>query len=74
MITLNQINKAITKVHPGVELVRGEGYFYIVGTTDEMSDKINMLYNTSICIHHLNQQPSIETWVNDVTRLLKQGL
>jgi hypothetical protein len=69
-LTMKTVNKAIQKVHPQIELVKGEGYFYIVGLDDLTKDKVGMLYNTSIPVYRLSHL-SLEQWIESVTYLLK---
>jgi hypothetical protein len=69
-LTIKTVNKAIQKVHPQIELVRGEGYFYIVGMDDLMKDKVCMLYSTSIPVYRLSHL-TLEQWVESVNDLLK---
>lgn len=71
-ITLKQVNKAIQKIHPEVELVKGEGYFYVAGITESMRLTIAGFYETSIYVYRINHQ-SIERWVDDVNRIMKQA-
>jgi hypothetical protein len=70
--TLAQVNKAIQKKHPLVELVKGEGYFYIYSSDKNMGRYIASLYTSSIYVYALNQQ-TVEQWVADVDRLLTKN-
>lgn len=74
MATLKQINDAIQKVEPCVELVRGQGYHYYVFdnvVTNNMGDLKGFLVgdrlvfdDESINVCYLNQQRS-SRWIED---------
>jgi len=73
-ITLNQVNKAIAAKFPGVELVKGNGYFYVAPTdyNSEMAQKIAALYQQGIYVYRLNDM-SIDKWVESVEFTLKDN-
>lgn len=71
MITLKQVNKAIQAKWPGVGLAKGEEYFYLYGTTDEMGLKIAGFYQSGIYVHHINQMP-LTAWLLSVEVLMMQ--
>ena len=63
MTTLKTINKAIATY--GVELVKGNGYFYFADTTSEnVADSIPSVYSM-----HLRGM-SLDQWVNHVSEAL----
>ena len=68
-ITLNQVNKAIAAKFPGVELVKGEGYFYVAPTdyNSDMAQKIAALYQQGIYggTSHINCM-SLEKWIEAI--------
>lgn len=73
-LTLKTVNKAIQTKFPNVELVKGNGYFYIVGMQDTpMALTVAELYETSIYTYQLNDLP-IERWVREVELLLNQDM
>lgn len=67
---LKEVNKAIQAKFPKVELVRGEGYYYISSQDEEEGLKMAGLYTTSIPVAYLHQQ-TIQQWVDSVEDLLK---
>lgn len=70
--SLAQVNAAIQKVYPNIILVKGHDYFYITSDDEKMSLFIAGLYTSSIWVARIGQQ-AVETWVDDVKRLLEQG-
>lgn len=56
---LRTVNKAIAAEGINLELVAGEGYFYVVGPGTESLD------SASIYVYRLNDQP-LEDWLRDV--------
>lgn len=69
--TIAQVNKAIHKEFPHVNLAKGEGTFFLYSDDEKWGLDISGMYRNSIDICHLNQQ-SVEGWVDDVRELLKQ--
>lgn len=61
MLTLNRINKLLPD---GVELVKGDGYFYFVGDCFEVDQ------STSVYVFKLNDL-SEKDWLNEFNSLLK---
>lgn len=62
-MTLKQINAAIQRQQPNVELVRGEGYHYYV--YDNKLDGSAIRFETeSVMCPYLSHQ-SAETWISD---------
>jgi hypothetical protein len=66
--TLTQVNKAIQKVYPTLNLTKGEGYFYLYSDDDATGNQLAMWYCTSIYSCHLNQC-TVEQWVESVEML-----
>lgn len=62
---LKTVNKAIAAEGINLELVAGEGYFYVVGPGTESLD------NASIYVYRLNDQP-LEIWLRDVRNFAKE--
>lgn len=62
---LKTVNKAIAAEGINLELVAGEGYFYVVGPGTESLD------NASIYIYRLNDQP-LEIWLRDVRNFARE--
>jgi len=62
---LKTVNKAITAEGINLELVAGEGYFYVVGPGAES------LSTASIYIYRLNDQP-LESWLMDVRAFARE--
>lgn len=71
--SLLEVNKAIAVAHPGVFLVRGDGYHYIASNDKEMGLKIASLYTSSIPVYSVTFL-SVEDWVEQVRMLLNQPL
>lgn len=72
MLTLAKVNKAINAKYPGVQLTKGEGYFYLYSDDKEIGLKICGLYTSSIgvfAINHLN----LEQWLMHVNRVLNDA-
>ncbi len=65
MLTLKKVNKEIQKHCPNIELVRGRGYFYLVGINEQGEQEIRDRKRTSIYSNTLNCQ-EIMSWVVDV--------
>ena len=72
MVTLKQINKEIQKEHAAIELVRGSGYFYLVGNDDDARRLLNELNSTSIPCYTLNQM-TLERWVADCKSIIQDA-
>lgn len=62
---LKTVNKAIADEGMKLELVAGDGYFYVTGPGCES------LNNASVYIYRLNDQP-LEAWLNDVRGFAKE--
>lgn len=69
--SIAQVNKAIHKEFPTVNLFKGEGTFFIYSEDDEMKMHIAGMYKSSIDTCHLNQQ-FVEGWLHDVREIMKQ--
>lgn len=65
------VNREIQSKYPGIELVRGEGYFYLYGTTPETSTMLAGFGSTGIYIHKLNQC-TLQQWMDHVDMIMKQ--
>lgn len=70
-LRLKNVNAAIEAKFPDVELVKGAGYFYLVGKTEEMSNKLYSIQSTSIYVYKLNEL-TLEQWLDDVERIIKK--
>lgn len=70
-VSLRQVNKALKEVHPNIELIKGEGYFYISSDDDKTALMLAGLHTTSIPVYSITQQTT-QQWINDVTNLLKK--
>lgn len=70
MTTLKNINARMQTKYPDMQLVKGSGYFYIVGKTDEADSKLSELKSTSIYTNSVNQL-SLERWVLEIDFVLK---
>ena len=53
MATLRSVNNRLRKEIPGIELVRGKGYFYLIGTNEWGKDVVSMMYETGIYTYSL---------------------
>lgn len=69
-IRIALVNKAIQKKYPLIELVKGEGYYYVHSSNDYMALKLATLYTTSISVPNLNQM-GLDRWVANVERILR---
>jgi len=67
--TITQVNKYIHNKYPDIDLVRGEGYFYITSDDDVVNEKLAGLYTTSIPVFSIRHQ-TFDTWMNDIENLL----
>ena len=66
--TLKKINEYLQSKVPGIELVKGRGYFYFADTPASESCAFPP---DSICIYALNHQ-SLDEWKKDMDRAVKQ--
>ena len=55
----------------GINLEKGNGYFWIWSDDKEMNLKITSLYSNSILVNSFKDQ-SIENWVKDIKELLEE--
>lgn len=62
---LSSINKAAAAEGIGLELVKGEGYFYVVGPGTEHLD------SASIYVYRLSEQNQ-EAWLKDMRSFAKE--
>jgi hypothetical protein len=62
-LQLRSVNKAIAKT--GLELVKGNGYFYFIGEGTES------LYSASVMVCSLNEM-SLERWVEEANGKAKE--
>lgn len=62
---IKTVNKAIAAEGINLELVAGEGYFYVVGPGAES------LSNASVMVYRLNDQP-LEAWLRDVRNFAQE--
>lgn len=60
MTTLKQINKRIQREMPTVELVKGEGYFYLV-----CDDVANNVYETQSIMTPFLKDQTAQRWIDD---------
>lgn len=68
--SLIQVNKELHKTHPKIDLVRGEGYFYISSFDEEVGLMLAGLYTTSIPVYSIKHQ-SVDRWLQDIETLLE---
>lgn len=66
-----EVNKALAKAHPGIFLVRGEGYYYVASDDKEIGLKLAGLYTTSIPVYSITFL-SVEDWIDQVSTILNQ--
>lgn len=62
---IKTVNKALAAEGINLELVAGDGYFYVVGPGTES------LSSASIYIYRLNDQP-LEAWLRDVRNFAQE--
>jgi hypothetical protein len=63
-MTLKTVNKALAeRLGPGIELIRGRGYFYFAGWRTEG------WANTSVMVAHLRQL-TVEQWIREAEVLI----
>lgn len=53
-LTLAKVNKHIQTKYPLIQLIKGNGYFYIASDDDAMVLKLAALYTTSIPVYAIN--------------------
>jgi hypothetical protein len=63
MTTLKQVNKRLKELSIDLELVRGNGYFYVVGKDSES------MYNTSIMVRKISSL-TVDQWIFDIKSLM----
>ncbi len=61
--TLKQVNKRLKELSIDLELVRGDGYFYVVGKDSEL------MYNTSIMVRKISSL-TVDQWIFDIKSLM----
>ena len=66
MLTLRRINREIAKRNICAELVKGKGYFYLIGPDVEFAE------STSIYVYRLNQI-SLTSWMTDILEIANQS-
>lgn len=71
--TLQEVNRALATSLPGVILVKGEGYFYIVSDNKALAAAIAKLPETQINEASITFK-TVDEWVSAVRTLLKKGL
>jgi len=64
MSTLKQLNERIAKKYPGVELIKGQGYFYLAG------EGIVGLKSTGIYVKYFSDL-STQRWMWEIDNLMK---
>lgn len=67
--TINQVQKEIKKLFPLIELIKGEGYFWIWSEDEETAKKIGQLFSTSIYVDKICHL-SMEQWIQSVKSVL----
>lgn len=65
-LRMAQVQRAIDKRWPGVEFVKGEGYFYLVG------DAVDIAYATSMYVYSLNQL-TLDEWMVRIEEIIKDA-
>lgn len=72
--TLKHVNKEIQKEFPFVELVKGEGYYYLIPSSIEAENNpiLKYMVDSSVYIYRLCDQP-IERWMVDVRELISKA-
>ncbi len=63
MFTIHSLNKITKELN--IKLVRGEGYFYWVGLTDDMSLKIASLHQNNVSVFRFTHL-SEEQWKSEI--------
>jgi hypothetical protein len=62
-VTINKVNQALKDQKITAELVRGDGYFYFVG------DSLDISKSSSVYVYHLNSL-TVEDWVEECKQRL----
>lgn len=65
--TLARLNREFAREH--VAVFKGEGYFYVYGTTPEMANRLALLNETSIYVYRFDEL-SERQWVDAVNDVL----
>lgn len=65
MLQLRAVNRALAARGIALELVKGEGYFYVVG------DGVECLHSASIYVYRLNDM-TLERWVEAVATFAEE--
>lgn len=68
--TLKQLNAYIQVKYPLIEVVKGNGYFYVHSQDDEMALKLAGLYTTSISVTSVTRL-SLYVWMQRVEYILR---
>lgn len=71
-LTLAKVNKHIQAKYPLIQLVRGEGDFYIASEDDAMALKLAALYTTSIPVHAINNL-TLGGWMDSVEYVMRDA-
>ena len=71
MATLKEVNAKIKTTIGPYRLVRGRGYYYLRGLTNDAADKVAGLYSTSIYTYSLDGW-AVQDVIGEIERLLKQ--
>lgn len=66
--SLEALNKEIQKKYPGLELVRGEGYYYLYSDDPELGLKIAGLFCSGIYVYDVSHI-SLERWLIEIENL-----
>lgn len=64
-LTLKAINAELTALGD-VQLVRGKGYYYFIGSL------VASAYSTSVMVNTLNQL-SLDQWLAEARRIIREG-
>lgn len=72
MLTLAKVNKAINAKYPGIQLTKGEGYFYLFSDIEAIELKICHLFTSSIYVSAINHL-SLDQWLMHVNRVLNDA-
>lgn len=74
MLTCKQINKVIQQKYPNLELVRGDGYFYLLGTIgDTVNHDVANWPEGSIYVCRLNHM-TMEQWIDTIYGMINDQL
>ena len=63
MITLKSVNKSIKSLGYDAELIKGDGYFYFIGTD------VTEWEGSSVMVYRLNEL-SLDSWIEELRSLL----